>query len=143
VVHHSEFLLDLLKQGRLKTNGSPIDTLTFHDSCYLGRWNGIFEAPRDLLLMATKGQRLIEMNRTADQGLCCGAGGARMFMEETIGKRINHERAQEVIATGANQVAAACPFCITMLSDGIRDNNGEAEVKDIAEILDEATEPGK
>ena len=79
------------------------------------------------------------MNRNADQGLCCGAGGARMFMEETIGKRINHERAQEVIATGANQVAAACPFCITMLSDGIRDNNGEVEVKDIAEILDEAT----
>ena len=143
VVHHSEFLLDLLKQGRLKTNGNPIEPLTFHDSCYLGRWNGIFEAPRDLLLMATKGQRLVEMNRSADKGLCCGAGGARMFMEETIGKRINHERAQEVIATGANQVAAACPFCITMLTDGIRDNNGNAEVKDIAEILDEATEPSK
>jgi len=139
VVHHSEFLLDLLKQGRLKTSGAPIEQLTFHDSCYLGRWNGIFDAPRDLLLMATKGRRLIEMNRKADKGLCCGAGGARMFMEEAIGKRINHERAQEVIATGANQVAAACPFCITMLTDGIRDNNGEAEVKDIAEILDEAT----
>jgi Fe-S oxidoreductase len=140
VVHHSEFLLDLVKQGRLKTTGSPIEQLTFHDSCYLGRWNGIFEQPRDLLLMVSNGQRLTEMNRTADQGLCCGAGGARMFMEETIGKRINHERAQEVIATGANQVAAACPFCITMLTDGIRDNNGSVEVKDIAEILDEATE---
>ena len=143
VVHHSEFLLDLVKQGRLKTNGNPIEQLTFHDSCYLGRWNGIFEAPRDLLLSVSNGQGLIEMNRHADKGLCCGAGGARMFMEETIGKRINHERAQEVIATGANQVAAACPLCITMLTDGIRDNNGSAEVKDIAEILDEATEPTK
>jgi Fe-S oxidoreductase len=140
VVHHSEFLLDLLKQGRIKANGNPIERLTFHDSCYLGRWNGIFEAPRDLLLMVSNGKGLFEMSRNADKGLCCGAGGARMFMEETIGKRINHERAQEVIATGANQVAAACPFCITMLTDGIRDNNGNAEVKDIAEILDEATE---
>jgi Fe-S oxidoreductase len=140
VVHHSEFLLELVKQGRLKTNGYKSDSLTFHDSCYLGRWNGIFEAPRDLLLMVNKGGRLIEMNRNADQGLCCGAGGARMFMEETIGKRINHERAQEVIATGAKQAAAACPFCITMLRDGINDNNGNVEVKDIAEILDEGTE---
>ncbi|MCP4628410.1 MAG: (Fe-S)-binding protein [bacterium] len=140
VVHHSEFLLELVKQGRLKANGHKIESLTFHDSCYLGRWNGIFEAPRDLLLMVNKGGRLIEMNRNADQGLCCGAGGARMFMEETIGKRINHERAQEVIATGAKQAAAACPFCITMLRDGINDNNGDVEVKDIAEILDEATE---
>jgi Fe-S oxidoreductase len=139
VVHHSEFLLELVKQGRLKTNGYKSDSLTFHDSCYLGRWNGIFEAPRDLLMMVKKGGRLIEMNRNADQGLCCGAGGARMFMEETIGKRINHERAQEVIATGAKQAAAACPFCITMLRDGINDNNGDVEVKDIAEILDEAT----
>jgi len=140
VVHHSEFLLDLVKQGRLKTNGTPVEKLTYHDSCYLGRWNGIFDAPRDLLLSVSNGQRLIEMNRSADKGLCCGAGGARMFMEETIGNRINNERAREVIATGANQVAAACPFCITMLTDGIRDNNGSAEVKDIAEILDETTE---
>ena len=140
VVHHSEFLLELLKQGRLKSNGVISDRLTWHDSCYLGRWNGISEAPRDLLLMANKGSRLIEMNRSADKGLCCGAGGARMFMEETIGKRINHERAQEIIATGAKQAAAACPFCITMLRDGIADNEGEVEVKDIAEILDEATE---
>jgi Fe-S oxidoreductase len=139
VVHHSEFLLDLVKQGRLKTNGNRIDSLAFHDSCYLGRWNGIFEAPRDLLLMVNQGGRLIEMDRSADKGFCCGAGGARMFMEETIGKRINHERAQEVMATGAKQAAAACPFCITMLRDGINDNNGDVEVKDIAEILDEAT----
>ena len=138
VAHHSEFLLDLVKQGRLKANGSDIAKLTYHDSCYLGRWNGIFDAPRDLLRSVNNGKSLIEMNRIEDKGLCCGAGGARMFMEETIGKRINHERAQEVISTGANQVAAACPFCITMLTDGIRDNNGNVEVKDIAEILAEA-----
>jgi len=139
VVHHSEFLLDLVNQGRLKPNGAVSEKLTFHDSCYLGRWNGIYQAPRDLLSSVSNGPGPIEMNRRADKGLCCGAGGARMFMEETIGKRINHERAREIIATGANQAAAACPFCITMLSDGIRDNNGDVEVKDIAEILDEAT----
>ena len=141
VVHHSEFLLELVHQGRLKTNdGFGIKNLTFHDSCYLGRWNGVFEAPRRLLRSIDNGANLLEMKRRAAEGLCCGAGGARMFMEETIGKRINHERAQEVIATGASQVAATCPFCITMLTDGIADSNGRVEVKDIAEILDEATE---
>jgi len=140
VVHHTEFLLELINQGRLKTKGAEIDRLTFHDSCYLGRWNGIFEAPRSILRWANNGKSLIETHRNEDKGLCCGAGGARMFMEENIGKRINHERAEEVIATGAAQVAAACPFCITMLSDGIRDKNGNVEVKDIAEIIDEATE---
>ena len=140
VVHHAEFLLDLVHQGRLTTKGGlGIENLTFHDSCYLGRWNGIFEAPRQLLRFSSNDANLIEMKRSAAEGLCCGAGGARMFMEETIGKRINHERAQEIIATGATQVAAACPFCITMLTDGIADNNGSVEVKDIAEILDDAT----
>ena len=140
VVHHTEFLLELIRQGHLKSNGTLVDKLTYHDSCYLGRWNGILDAPRDLLLFINNGKKLVEMERNRAEGLCCGAGGARMFMEETIGTRINHERAQEVIATGATQVAAACPFCITMLSDGIADNNGNVEVKDIAEILDEATE---
>jgi Fe-S oxidoreductase len=139
VVHHTEFLLELINQGRLKTKGAEIDKLTFHDSCYLGRWNGIFEAPRSILRWANNGKSLIETYRNEDKGLCCGAGGARMFMEENIGKRINHERAEEVIATGAARVAAACPFCITMLSDGIRDKNGNVDVKDIAEIVDEAT----
>jgi Fe-S oxidoreductase len=141
VVHHSEFLLDLVHQGRLKTNGGfGIEKLTFHDSCYLGRWNGIFEAPRQLLRFSNNDAKLIEMKRSLAEGLCCGAGGARMFMEETIGRRINHERAQEVIATRATQVAAACPFCITMLTDGIADLEGDLAVRDIAEILDEATE---
>jgi Fe-S oxidoreductase len=139
VVHHTEFLLDLFRQGKLKTNRTLDDNLTFHDSCYLGRWNGIVDPPRQLLQMVNGGRPLIEMERNRTEGFCCGAGGARMFMEETIGKRINHERAEEVISTGATAVAAACPFCITMLRDGLNDNNGKAEVKDIAEIIDEAT----
>ena len=139
VVHHTEFLLDLLRQGKLNINGAVTEQVTFHDSCYLGRWNGIVDAPRQILQMVNGGRQLIEMERNRTEGFCCGAGGARMFMEETIGKRINHERAEEVIATGAAAVAAACPFCITMLRDGINDNNGEVEVKDIAEIIDEAT----
>jgi Fe-S oxidoreductase len=140
VVHHTEFLLELFRQGRLKSNGTVIENLTFHDSCYLGRWNGIVDAPRQLLQAVNGSRELIEMDRNRTEGFCCGAGGARMFMEETIGKRINHERAEEVIATGATAVAAACPFCITMLRDGINDINGQADVKDIAEIIDDATE---
>ena len=140
VVHHSEFLLELVNRGRLKIKGTDIEKMTYHDSCYLGRWNGIFEAPRSLLRSVGNGKELIEMKRSAAKGLCCGAGGARMFMEETIGKRINNERAEEILATGATQVAAACPFCITMLSDGIHDNDGRVAVKDIAEIIDEVTD---
>ncbi|UCF94076.1 MAG: (Fe-S)-binding protein [Desulfobacterales bacterium] len=139
VVHHTEFLRELFQQGRLKASGAKIEELTWHDSCYLGRWNGIFEAPRELLRALRQDQALIEMPRSKSKGLCCGAGGARMFMEETSGRRINHERAEEIIATGAAAVAAACPFCITMLSDGIRDHNGDVAVRDLAEIVDAVT----
>ena len=137
VVHYTEFLLDLVKQGRLNFNGDRSEKLAYHDSCYLGRWNGIFNPPRELLRSATKGGHLMELQRSQANGLCCGAGGARMFMEETIGKRINIERAQEVIASGATEVAAACPYCITMLRDGLADLNGNVAVRDIAEIIDE------
>ncbi len=140
VVHHTEFLLDLFKQGRLKQNGTQLGDLTFHDSCYLGRWNGIVEAPKALIRCVNGGTDLLMPKRKGDKGFCCGAGGARMFMEENIGKRINIERAEELIATGASTVAAACPFCITMLGDGISDANGGLDVKDIAEIVDEATD---
>ena len=137
----TEVLRERLQLGKLKLRGcAEAGRVVFHDSCYLGRWNGIFDAPRQLLRSINNNGNLIEMKRSAAEGLCCGAGGARMFMEESIGRRINHERAQEVIATGATQAAAACPFCITMLNDGIADLEGDVEVKDIAEILDEATE---
>ena len=138
VVSHAEFLFDLHKQGRLRTNGNSLGSMTFHDSCYLGRWNGIVQQPRDLLASMNKGQ-LIEMDRIREKGFCCGAGGGRMFMEETLGKRINMDRAEEIIHSGVTTVAAACPFCATMLSDGLMDCKSDIVVKDIAEIVDEAT----
>jgi len=138
VVSHAELLFDLHQQGRLKPNGKDLGSLTFHDSCYLGRWNGIVQPPRDLLRSMNNGQ-LTEMRRTGEKGFCCGAGGGRMFMEETLGKRINVERAEEIMQTRAATVAAACPFCATMLSDGLMDKEAEVVVKDIAELVDEAT----
>jgi Fe-S oxidoreductase len=138
VVSHAELLFDLHKQGRLKPNGNTLGTLTFHDSCYLGRWNGIVQPPRDLLRSINNGQ-LTEMQRIREKGFCCGAGGGRMFMEETLGQRINVNRAEEVMRTGAATVAAACPFCATMLNDGLMDKESAIVVKDIAELVDEAT----
>lgn len=139
VVHHSEYILDLVHQSRLKVNGTSLGDLAFHDSCYLGRWNGVFEAPRRLLSALNGTGRLIEPPRTRTTGLCCGAGGTRMFMEETIGRRINIERAEEMLATGVSTVVASCPFCVTMLTDGIADIGGGSVVKDLAEIVDDAT----
>lgn len=139
IVHHVEFFLDLIKQDRLRPNGSTSEKISFHDSCYLGRWNGLFETPRELLRSVGIGQNYIEMQRTKSEGLCCGAGGARMFMEEKLGKRINIERAEEIIAAGVSSVVAACPYCITMLRDGIADLNGNIAVRDIAELIDEVT----
>jgi Fe-S oxidoreductase len=139
VVHYTQYLLDLHQQGRLKPNNQNQGSLTFHDSCYLGRWNGIYEAPRDLLRSMNSSGSLVEMQRTGEKGFCCGAGGGRMFMEETLGKRINIDRAEEVMKTGAATLASACPFCATMLMDGLMDKESDIIVKDIAEIVDEAT----
>jgi Fe-S oxidoreductase len=139
VWHHADYLLELHKNGRLVPKpGKNFGRVTFHDSCYLGRWNGIYESPRTLISSMNQGRAITEMGRNRSKGFCCGAGGGRMFMEETIGTRINHDRTDEAIATGADTVAAACPFCITMLNDGMVDKGGKAEVKDIAEIIDEA-----
>jgi Fe-S oxidoreductase len=137
VVHHTELLLGLFQQGRLKVSNDHSAALSYHDSCYLGRWNGIYQAPRDLLASINDGVKPIEMKRSESKGFCCGAGGARMFMEETIGKRINVERAEEIIATGAKTVAVACPFCTTMLRDGILEKESDVQVKDVVEIIDE------
>ena len=138
VVHTADYFDTLINDGRLKINAKDFGTLTFHDSCYLGRWNNIYESPRTILKKANTGS-LIEMERTKSKGFCCGAGGARMFMEETIGKRINNERANQVVESGATMVASACPFCATMLNDGIMETDKQIPVKDIAEIIDEAT----
>ena len=139
VIHHSVFLQQLLDEGkvRMKGNGSfKGKKITYHDSCYLGRANGIYEAPRKVL--EALDAELVEMKRCRSNGLCCGAGGAQMFKEEEKGiTRVNIERSHEAIGTGAQIIASACPFCNTMLTDGVKLEDKEAEVKvmDIAELI--------
>ena len=139
VVHHTEFFAGLIQNGRLKPNSKLKETVTVHDSCYLCRWNDMINAPR-AILGSIAGLQVKEMDRSGRNGLCCGAGGSRMFMEEKIGKRINIERVEEVMATDAETVVAACPFCNTMLNDGVKEIASAIAVKDIAEILDLATD---
>jgi heterodisulfide reductase subunit D len=142
VIHHSVFLQQLIDEGkiRLKEEGSfRGKKITYHDSCYLGRANNIYEAPRAVLEKLDA--ELVEMKRCRSNGLCCGAGGAQMFKEEEKGNiRINLERTNEAIDTGASVVAAACPFCNTMLTDGVKNAEKENEVKvmDIAELVAES-----
>jgi Fe-S oxidoreductase len=138
VIHSAEFMLQLFRQGRLAVAAPLTSPTAWHDSCYLGRWNGIFGAPREILRIISGGVP-VELRRSADKGLCCGAGGARMFMEEKIGKRINAERVDDILASGAALAAAACPFCITMLRDGLADCGSPVDVKDIVELVDIAT----
>lgn len=140
VVHHSQFLAQLIREGRLKQKDSQESVepqkITFHDSCYMGRWNGEYEAPRNVLT-SVKGVELVEMKSNHDQAMCCGAGGGRMWMEEHIGKRINVTRTEQALDTKASIVAASCPFCMTMLSDGIKTKEAtDVKVMDLAEILD-------
>lgn len=138
VVHHTTFLADLIREGKLKPKKNAVTgEVTFHDSCYLGRWNDVYDDPREILA-AVPELNVREMARSKNKGLCCGAGGARMFMEETIGKRINVERTEEALGTGAKVIAAACPFCSTMLTDGVKskEKQDSVQVKDVAEILD-------
>lgn len=138
-VHHSQFLLKLIREKRLTLDRTANERFTFHDSCYLGRWNGLYDTPRELIRELGLSDRFMEMKRIKASGLCCGAGGTRMFMEEHIGTRINHERATEVAETGAALVAAACPYCITMLRDGLADLEADVAVQDIAEIISRMT----
>ena len=139
VLHSTELLQQLFREGRLKTRPGSLEQITFHDSCYLGRWNGLYEAPREVLRALSGGRALLELRRSGDKGLCCGAGGGRMFMEEKIGKRINAERVDDILASGAGMTAAACPFCITMLRDGLADRGSDIDIMDIVELVDRAT----
>ncbi len=140
VVSHSQLIEELIAAGRLRLpadGARPPDGFAYHDPCYLGRYNGVYEAPRQVLREADGG--FTEMPRCRDRGFCCGAGGARAFMEEKRGTRISHNRLQEAIATRASGVAVACPFCVTMFEDGVKGLNVEETfaVRDVAEIVAE------
>ncbi|HXA00497.1 MAG TPA: (Fe-S)-binding protein [Cytophagaceae bacterium] len=142
VLHHSTFLQQLIDEGKIKMKEDGDfkgKKITYHDSCYLGRANNIYEAPRKVLEILDA--ELVEMKRCKTKGLCCGAGGAQMFKEPEPGlKDINIERTEEALSTGAKIIASACPFCMTMLSDGVKNKEKEAEVKvfDIAELIAES-----
>ncbi len=140
VVHHSEFLAFLIRTGRLKIGKSLGEKITFHDSCYIGRYNEIYDAPRALI--SRSGSSLVEMDRSRSRGLCCGAGGSRIFMEEKIGKRINVERTEEALSLNPAVIATECPFCMTMISDGLKAKDAEesVSVRDVAEILADTLE---
>lgn len=140
VLHHTQFLKQLMDEGRLKIENGSFrgKKITFHDPCYLGRANGEYEAPRQLLEKLDAD--LVEMKRCRKNGLCCGAGGAQMFKEPEKGEKdINIERTEEALATNPSIIATGCPFCNTMITDGVKhfDKNQEVEVKDIVELLDE------
>jgi Fe-S oxidoreductase len=139
VIHHTVLLQQLIDEGKLRLEGGGSfkgKKITYHDSCYLGRSNGIYEAPRKVL--EALDAELVEMKRCKSRGLCCGAGGAQMFKEEEAGTtRVNWERTEEAIGTGAGVIASACPFCNTMLTDGVKKNEKEETVAvyDIAELV--------
>jgi Fe-S oxidoreductase len=137
VIHHSTYIERLLQANLvpLQTDEGKRLTVAYHDSCYLGRYNDIYDAPRETLRRALPVVNLVEPPRTRDRGLCCGAGGGRMFMEERTGKRINAERVEELLATGADTIAVACPFCMTMMNDGAKARDASVEVLDIAEVV--------
>lgn len=136
VTHHTEFIDKMLEEKKLVPKKEIKETVTYHDSCYLGRYNDIYNSPRKSLTNIP-GLNVIEMPRHGDKGFCCGAGGGRMFMEEHEGKRVNIERTEEALGTGADTIASACPFCMTMLTDGVKakERADDVKVKDVAELV--------
>ena len=138
VIHHTEFIQQLLLEGKISLNRALEGSVTFHDPCYLGRYNGVFKQPRSILKAISR-QGVKELDRNNRESFCCGAGGGRMWMEETIGKRINLERTEEIVRSGADSVAVGCPFCLTMLEDGMKELGKEEDIRtrDIAELVAE------
>jgi len=134
VIHHTELLARLVSEGALTPTESVAGKLSYHDPCYLGRHNEIYDAPREVLAKIP-GLETVEMPRHGHNGLCCGAGGARMWMEERVGKRINIERMDEAASTGADQVGVACPYCLVMLDDGAKARGDDIEVLDVAQVM--------
>jgi Fe-S oxidoreductase len=139
VIHHTEFIARLLQEGRLRIANGAGGVLTYHDACYLGRYNDIFEAPRQIL-SDIPGITLVEMERNLERGFCCGAGGGHMWLEEHGGRRINELRTEQAIDTKAQIVATACPYCLQMFEDGIKAKAAEESLKtmDIAELIAES-----
>jgi Fe-S oxidoreductase len=142
VVHHTQLLNRLVREGRLtpvaSTNGTTAKrSITYHDPCYLGRHNQVYSPPRELLTIIPDAQ-LTEMPRNSERSFCCGAGGARMWMEEKTGERINMNRSTEAVGTGADQIAVGCPFCRVMLSDGLTSLQASGQAREEVEVLDVA-----
>jgi Fe-S oxidoreductase len=148
VVHHSQFLEWLISTGKLRMDGASLaERVVYHDSCYLGRHNDVYLAPRKVL-GNLKGIDIVEAPRSGTKGMCCGAGGARMWMEEKVGKKVNTERSQELLNTGAERVAVACPFCYVMIDDGVKENGrDDVLVQDISmhllDAIERAERPGE
>jgi len=141
VVHHTELISELIKEGRIKFDKSVEKTITYHDSCYLGRHNQIYDPPRDIL-ESIPGVKLVEMPRSRSNGFCCGAGGGRMWMDEKKPK-VNQERVNEAASLNPDMIASACPFCYTMLDDGINETGNEEKMqnRDVAQIVESAMQP--
>jgi Fe-S oxidoreductase len=134
VVHHSQFLEHLVASGRLDLSGARLDErIVYHDSCYLGRHNDVYLAPRRVI-GAIGGVEVVEAPRNGNRGMCCGAGGARMWMEETRGVKVNDERSRELLDTGATRIATACPFCYIMIDDGVKGHGVEDDEVKVADI---------
>jgi Fe-S oxidoreductase len=133
VIHHSEMISKLIKDGKIKLDAKSAEKVVFHDSCYLGRHNDVYEAPRDVI--RSTGATVLEMDRNMDKSFCCGAGGGRMWMEEDLGTRINVSRVEQAIETNPDSICVSCPYCMTMFQDGLKDvGKEEIRVNDIAEL---------
>jgi Fe-S oxidoreductase len=139
VYHHTELLAKLVAEGRLKPQLPVNETITFHDSCYLGRYNEVYDAPRNIL-ESIPGVKLVEMERNREKGMCCGAGGGLMWMEEDTGSRINVARTEQALSVNPSVISSGCPYCLTMLSDGTKAKEVEEQVStyDVAELLEKS-----
>ena len=138
IVHHSQLLADLVASGRYAPKGGGAEKITFHDPCYLGRYNGVFDEPRAAI--ASTGAQTIEMERNREASFCCGAGGGRMFTQEPVENRISNLRARQALETGADVVGVGCPFCMMMMEEAVNGEKGarDVRVRDIAELLQNA-----